>query len=179
MAKNENTKNTGATVNIGRVQGPVHTGNGDMHIDQLNYGSINENNTALQERILQSVDGIAENFTEAIKVIIDQLENQQLAEINQAYDLLEKHQLLKKNITPILSELQTIVEILDDKVIPPDLVKNIQTTANIIDVEEMNVNQKLKLSIPLIPLILNYENEIGLDSTINLKRAWSWIKGKF
>ena len=178
MAKKENKNNISNTVSIGNVQGPV-VASGDMHIDQINYNSNDENNVALQEKILQRIDDVTENVTEAMEMIIGQLNNQQLEEINQTYRVLEEKQLLEKDTAPILSELQTVIKILDDKAVPLSVVENIKTTASIINAEEISVNQKLKLSIPLIPLILNYEGEIGLDSTINLKRAWNWLKGKF
>ena len=177
MAKNKGLK-TSNTINFGNIQGPVHVGSGDIHIDQINYSTTNENKATLQEEILQRIDNIAVNSAETMGIIIDQLNNQQLAEINHAYNLLENHQLLEKDIMQILSELQTVIEKIDDKAIPSDLVTNVKATANIIDVEEMSANHKLKLSVPLIPLLLNYETEIGIDSTINLKKAWDWVKEK-
>jgi hypothetical protein len=47
---------------------------------------------------------------------------------------------------------------------------------------KLDVGHKLKVSIPIIPLILSYEGEINLKSGLNLKKAWqklkTWIRDK-
>jgi hypothetical protein len=42
-----------------------------------------------------------------------------------------------------------------------------------------DASQKLKLSIPLIPLFLSYETELRLNITANLKAAWERLKQRF
>jgi len=42
-----------------------------------------------------------------------------------------------------------------------------------------DLKQKLKLSIPLIPLFLSYETEFNLNITANLKVAWERLTERF
>ena len=48
--------------------------------------------------------------------------------------------------------------------------------ARIIQDPLTDTRQKLKLSIPLIPLFLSYEAELSLNITANLKAAWQRLQ---
>lgn len=42
----------------------------------------------------------------------------------------------------------------------------------------LDANHKLKVSIPIVPLLLSYEAEIGLGSGVNLKNLWDKLVAK-
>ncbi len=42
----------------------------------------------------------------------------------------------------------------------------------------LDSSHKLKLSIPIVPLLLSYEAEIGIASGVNLKRLWDKVVAK-
>jgi hypothetical protein len=51
--------------------------------------------------------------------------------------------------------------------------------AHILQTPTADLKQKLKLSIPLIPLFLAYETEFNLNIAANLKVAWERLKQRF
>jgi len=56
---------------------------------------------------------------------------------------------------------------------------HIAQVAQVIQAPTADLKQKLKLSIPLIPLILYYETEFNLNITANLKTAWERLTQRF
>jgi hypothetical protein len=62
------------------------------------------------------------------------------------------------------------------------LITDIAVASDVVDDPKLDVSHKLKVSIPIIPLILSYEGEIDLKSGLNLKKAWqklkTWIRDK-
>jgi hypothetical protein len=51
--------------------------------------------------------------------------------------------------------------------------------AQVLQAPTTDLKQKLKLSIPIIPLILSYETELSLNITANLKGAWERLTQRF
>lgn len=60
------------------------------------------------------------------------------------------------------------------------LITEVAVASDVVDDPKLDVGHKLKVSIPIIPLILSYEGEIDLKSGLNLKKAWqkfkTWIR---
>ena len=55
----------------------------------------------------------------------------------------------------------------------------IAQVAHVLQAPTADLKQKLKLSIPLIPLFLAYETEFNLNFTASLKAAWERLKERF
>jgi hypothetical protein len=55
----------------------------------------------------------------------------------------------------------------------------IAEVAYVLQAPTADLKQKLKLSIPLIPLFLSYETEFNLNITASLKVAWERLKQRF
>ena len=53
-----------------------------------------------------------------------------------------------------------------------------KSLSEVVDDPKLDVTHKLKVSIPIIPLILSYETEVGLKSGLNLKAAWLRLKAR-
>jgi hypothetical protein len=56
---------------------------------------------------------------------------------------------------------------------------HIAQVAQVIQAPTADVKQKLKLSIPLIPLVLSYETEFNLNIAANLKATWERLTQRF
>jgi hypothetical protein len=56
------------------------------------------------------------------------------------------------------------------------LVSEAANLSEVVDDPKLDVNHKLKVSIPIIPLILSYETEVGLKGELNLETAWQRLK---
>lgn len=53
-----------------------------------------------------------------------------------------------------------------------ELVSSADQLSKMIDAPALDVKHKLKLTLPIIPFLLDYEGEIELNSRLNLERAW-------
>ena len=73
-----------------------------------------------------------------------------------------------------LSEIKEKEAILHD----PQLVREVENLSAVVDDPKLDVTHKLKVSVPIIPLILTYETEVGLKSGLNLKVAWQRLKAR-
>ena len=51
-------------------------------------------------------------------------------------------------------------------------MRDIESLADVVDDLRLDVSHKLKVSLPIIPLILSYEGEVGIKSGVILKAAW-------
>ncbi len=59
--------------------------------------------------------------------------------------------------------------------------KETEHLAHILEEPKLDMSQKLHVSIPIIPLLLSYETDIGLESGINLdklKKAWAQLTSR-
>ncbi len=75
---------------------------------------------------------------------------------------------------------QTLSEIKQSKTgrYNPQLLSKAEEASKIIADPKLNLNHKLKYTIPIIPLILSYEGEIEFKSGLNLRNAWQSLKAK-
>lgn len=58
-----------------------------------------------------------------------------------------------------------------------ELVSSADQLSKMIDAPALDVKHKLKLTLPIIPFLLDYEGEIELNSRLNLERAWGAFGG--
>ena len=90
---------------------------------------------------------------------------------------LEQAQLTQQDATQLVSTLrQTLAEAEEKAILPAPA--GAQAITNIIDAPDLDISNKLKLTIPIIPYLLDYEAEVQLDSTINLEMVWNMLKTK-
>lgn len=68
-----------------------------------------------------------------------------------------------------------------------DVGEGVQETANIphevkiaqdiVDAPNLDVQHKLKLTIPIVPFLVSYEGEMGVGSKLNLEALWERMRG--
>jgi hypothetical protein len=123
-------------------------------------GQLNHTREALLERYDASqrinIEAIAQMLNQSqvivIQTLLDGLEANQLS----ASDIQNVWALLEKRILALPSTQSSIIEIIKDPA--------------------LDTRHKLKLSIPIIPFILDYEGELELGSGLNINTAWKWVK---
>ena len=54
----------------------------------------------------------------------------------------------------------------------PALTNEVEQLAELADAPRMDVKHRLKVTAPIIPLILSYEGEVELGSELNPEAAW-------
>jgi hypothetical protein len=60
----------------------------------------------------------------------------------------------------------------------PILVNEVERVSEVVDAPTLDVKHKLKITAPIIPLILAYEGEVELQSGLNLEAAWQRLVAK-
>jgi hypothetical protein len=92
-------------------------------------------------------------------------------EISEAQDMIVSSSFGKLSEDEVKNALDQIRKIL----VEPTASENIR---HILNNTSLDYRHMLKLSIPIIPLILNYETEIAVGSASNLWSVWGWLKAK-
>ena len=114
-----------------------------------------------------------------ISTVVQRLDQNQSATVQSILDEIETHRLPENELQETLSAvLQALSEIKQNEAGYYDsrLVSEAANLSEVVDDPKLDVNHKLKVSIPIIPLILKYETEVGLKSELNLKNAWQRLK---
>ena len=114
-----------------------------------------------------------------ITAIVQQLDENQLATVQTILDEIETHRVPEDELQETLTALQqALAEISQDNTGHSQLVREAKNLSAVVDNPKLDVNQKLKVSVPIIPLILSYEAEVGLKSGLDLKAAWLRLKAR-
>jgi hypothetical protein len=114
-----------------------------------------------------------------ISTVVQRLDQNQLATVRRILDGIEANRVPESELQETLSAvLQALSEIKQNEAGYYDsrLVSEAANLSEVVDDPKLDVNHKLKVSIPIIPLILSYETEVGLKSGLNLKTAWQRLK---
>jgi len=109
-----------------------------------------------------------------IASIIIELDRNQLETVKCIWDALETNRIPEQEVKSILDSLEELIfDIKQKRVNEPHLLKKADEISKVLDNSSLDMNHKLKLTIPIIPTILSYESEI------DLKSAWQSLKVKF
>jgi septal ring factor EnvC (AmiA/AmiB activator) len=114
-----------------------------------------------------------------ISAIVQRLDQNQLATVQSIVDEIETHSVPENELQETLNTIQqALSEIKQNEVgyYDSQLVSEAKSLSDVVEDPKLDVTHKLKVSIPLIPLILTYETEVELKSGLNLKAAWQRLK---
>ena len=116
-----------------------------------------------------------------ITAIVQRLDQNQLAIVQSIVDEIEIHSVPENELQETLSALQqALLEIRQTEIglYDSQLMSEAKDLSEMVDDPKLDVTQKLKVSIPIIPLILSFETEVELKSGLNLKTAWQRLKAR-
>jgi hypothetical protein len=159
----------------GPVNGPFHSGDGDINIENIHYDSAKESLSILKSDFPQLTGIPLEN---AITQIIVKLNENHLRELHQINKAITDKMLSEHEIEAFLLQLQSVISRISSYDLNPDSHSDILKINEIIKSPQLNIENKLKLSIPIIPLILTYEANLGLDIQTEINKLWNWLTHK-
>ena len=116
-----------------------------------------------------------------ISAIVQRLDQNQLATVQSILDEIEAHSVPENELQETLSAIQqALLEIRQTErgLYDSQLMSEAKDLSEMVDDPKLDVNHKLKVSVPIIPLILSYETEVELKSGLNLKAAWQRLKAR-
>ena len=152
----------------------------DTKLDTLLVGqeTIQDSLINLRKAVLARFDA---NEQTIITTIVDRLDQEQLANTQAVLDGIAARQLADEEFQGTLGAIRdTINEIRQQGAFISDynLNSKIEEISDVVDSPKLDVSHKLKVTVPIIPLILSYEGELGLKSGINLESAWKKLLNK-
>ncbi|MBA1341610.1 MAG: hypothetical protein C5S40_05660 [ANME-2 cluster archaeon] len=116
-----------------------------------------------------------------ISTIVERLDQNQLATVQSIIDGMEGNHVPESELQETLNAVQqSISEINQNEAgfYDSKMVRDIKSLADVVDDPRLDVSHKLKVSLPIIPLILSYEGEVGIKSGVNLKAAWEGLTAR-
>lgn len=152
--------------NMQNVESQLHQM--DVKLDTLLSGqnTISQNLNQMRQTLLNRYDA-AEKVM--IAAIAEQLNQTQLALTQSLLDALEANQLSEP-------EMQQMLAVLEDRI--PSLPPSQAAVAEIIKAPELDAKHKLKVTLPIVPFLIDYEGELELGSGFNIKSAWERLLAK-
>lgn len=129
--------------------------------------TIYENLNQMQQNLLARYD---ESEKIIVAEIAQKLNDNQVKLSQNLLEALETNQILEPDI-------EEMVAILEQRILalPPSQQESIN---EIIKNPELDAKHRLKVAIPIIPFILEYEGELELGTGFDLKSSWESIKNK-
>ncbi|KAB8334715.1 hypothetical protein SD80_010260 [Scytonema tolypothrichoides VB-61278] len=140
----------------------------NTRLDRLSAGqkAIYENINHLRQGLIARYSTGEQNI---IAAITEQLDQSQMVMISTVLDAIETNQVTEGEMQRILQGIQRRITKLQQNgiALPP----NQAALAEVIKAPGLDFKHKLKVGIPIIPFILDYEGELELGTGINLKAA--------
>lgn len=145
-------------------------------LDRLSAGQkvIYENVNHLRQGLLAHYKASEQNI---IAAITEQLAQAQIITISTILDALKADQLSEREMQNILQSIHLSLTTLQQRGIA--LPAEQETLAALINAPEIDTKHRLKVSLPIIPFLLDYEGELELGTGIELKRAWQKFLTRF
>jgi hypothetical protein len=152
----------------------------DAKLDDLLEGqeSMQDDLKDLRKTLLARFDASEQVI---ISTIVQRLDQNQLATVLSILDEIETHSVPQNELQETLSALQqALLEIrqTEMRLYDSQLMCEANDLSEMVDDPKLDVTHKLKVSVPIIPLILSYETEFKLKSGLNLKAAWQRLKAR-
>jgi hypothetical protein len=111
-----------------------------------------------------------------IAVITERLNQVQIGTISSVLEALEADRVSEFETQQLLEGTQQMLAVLNQRNI---VLPGQQKVTEAIKAPELDAKHKLRVTVPIIPSILEYEGELELGTGINLKAAWQNLLVRF
>ncbi|MGB3458438.1 MAG: hypothetical protein WBB08_03915 [Halobacteriota archaeon] len=150
----------------------------DAKLDDVLSGqkAIQDDLKVLRKTLLARFDASEQTI---VSTIVKRLDQNQLATVQSILDEIETHRVPENELQETLSAFQqALLEIRQTGLNDLQLMTEAKNMSEVVEDSKLDLNHKLKVSVPIIPLILSYETEVELKSGLNLKAAWQRLKAR-
>lgn len=109
-----------------------------------------------------------------VAAMTEQLNKNQLVTVQLVLDALEANYIPETEIQQFLGEIEQTLGILEEKRLA--FPRGKEEVIEVINAPALDARHKLKVSLPIIPFLLDYEGELELGTGFNLKAVWErWL----
>ena len=152
----------------------------DLHkvnekLDALLTGQTNitENLYQLRQAILSRYDAGEQHI---INSITERLNDAQAQTVQVMLEAIEIDQINEAEMSEAVDAVRRALAEIQQRGIA---LPNHSELSETVSARQLDVKHKLKVAIPIIPLLLEYETEIELGSGLNLEGVWNRLVNKF
>lgn len=140
----------------------------NSRLDRLSAGqkAIFENINHLRQGLLARYSASEQNI---IAAITERLNESQMTTISALLDAIEANKVSDSEMQNILPSIQEGLSILQKCGVTLPISKD--EIVEVINAPQMDFKHRLKVAVPIIPFILDYEGELELGTGINIKEA--------
>lgn len=137
-------------------------------------GALHTQIATLEAKILARFD---QNEQTIIAAMVTRLDEQQAALLDAMLDAVEIGTLTAEELAATLKTIEESLRPLQQLWLSDrQVVKSVGQVIEAIDEPGLDVRHRLKLTIPLIPILLSYESEIELNIHANLETIWQQLR---
>jgi hypothetical protein len=134
--------------------------------------------------LLEGQDAISQKLHQMRRTLLERYDASEQFIVNSIAQKLNQTQLaLTENLLQALDnnmvsepEMQQMLAVLEENL--PSLPPSQVGIAEIIKDPELDARHKLKITLPIIPMLVEYEGELELGSGFNIKSAWQQLVAK-
>lgn len=134
--------------------------------------TIRDDVSHLRQTLLARYDASEQTV---ITTITERLAQVQLTTLHTTLDVLEADRLSEAEMHETLNAVHETLAALQQQGVS---LPGQQAVAEAIDSPTLEVKHKLKVTLPIIPLLLGYEGELELGSGVNLETVWERLAAK-
>lgn len=145
-------------------------------LDRLSAGqkAIYGNISHLRQGLLARYSASEKNI---ISAMTERLEESQVTTISALLDAIEANQVSEAEMQNILPSIQEGLIILQQRGVT--LPVSQEEILGVINEPQMDFKHRLKVAVPIIPFLLDYEGELELGTGINIKKALKQFLARF
>ena len=171
LEKKSNEINVSLPLNEGQDLNSIHG-----KLDALLAGQIDihQHISALGQAILNRYDAGEKRL---LSSVIEKITEAQIQTVNDILEASENNRLNETEMNAAIEGVKQSLSKIEEQ--GKSLVPEQKKLAETFNAPQLSVKHKLKMSVPIIPLILNYETEFELGSGINLGNVWTNLRSKF
>jgi hypothetical protein len=140
----------------------------DWKLDSVLGGqvAIAQKLSQMQRTLLSRYD---ETERSLVAAVVEQLDDRQLSMTQTFLDALESHQLAE-------SEIEEMWAVLEDRL--PELPPSQNAVKEWVKAPELDARHRLKVALPIVPFLVDYEAEFELNGGLDFKALWENLKAK-
>lgn len=140
----------------------------DRKLDEVLGGqvAIAQQLTQMQQTLLLHYD---ETERSLIASVVQELDDHQLSLIKVLLDAVESHQFVD-------SDIEEMWAVLEERL--PELPSNQAAVANWVRAPGLDARHRVKVALPIVPFLVDYEAEFELNGGLDFKGLWEAMKAK-
>ena len=155
-----------ARIRVQKVGNLLQQMDGKLNVLLSGQVGIYENLNQMRQALLNRYEATEQTM---IAEIAEQFNQSQLVLTQKLLDALETNQVSEL-------EMQQMLVVLEESI--PALPPSQAAVAKIIKDPELDARHRLKVTLPIVPLLVEYEGEFELGSGFNIKSAWEQLIAK-